>query len=166
MWYLAIHDYARWLAFAIIFCLFTDFLDGYLARKLNQSSSFGAKLDSAADNLLLLSVPFWIYRLRPEIIEYHPYLSIGFISLLVAVFFVMFIKFGRNVEIHTYASKLGVIIMWSFIVYTLLFTYSSAFFLLMIISSYYYLIEDLILLLTYDEVDEHIKGLFFFNNNK
>ena len=33
----------------------TDWLDGYLARRLNQSSAFGAFLDPVADKLMVLS---------------------------------------------------------------------------------------------------------------
>ncbi len=38
----------------IVFAL-TDWLDGYLARKLNQTSSFGAFLDPVADKFLICS---------------------------------------------------------------------------------------------------------------
>lgn len=40
---------------SIIFCIagITDWLDGYLARKLNQSSPFGAFLDPVADKLII-----------------------------------------------------------------------------------------------------------------
>ena len=43
------------LAAAILFALgaITDWLDGYLARKLNQTSRFGAFLDPVADKLLV-----------------------------------------------------------------------------------------------------------------
>ena len=47
----------RWsaMASAVIFVLaaVTDWLDGYLARKLNQSTSFGAFLDPVADKLMV-----------------------------------------------------------------------------------------------------------------
>lgn len=43
----------RYLGCALIFTLigFTDFLDGYLARKLNQFSKFGAFMDPVADKI-------------------------------------------------------------------------------------------------------------------
>jgi len=53
----------------------TDFLDGYLARKLNQRSSLGEVLDPAADRLYIMAVvvglalrgivPWWVALLLP-----------------------------------------------------------------------------------------------------
>ncbi len=47
-------DWSPWLA-ASIFALaaITDWLDGYLARRLNQQSPFGAFLDPVADKLMV-----------------------------------------------------------------------------------------------------------------
>jgi CDP-diacylglycerol--glycerol-3-phosphate 3-phosphatidyltransferase len=44
-----------WLASAAVFTLaaVTDWLDGYLARRLNQSTPFGAFLDPVADKLMV-----------------------------------------------------------------------------------------------------------------
>lgn len=58
--------------FCIIILLHTDFFDGYLARKLNQTSDLGALLDPIADKLVVIAffthlliansvAPFYVY---------------------------------------------------------------------------------------------------------
>jgi cardiolipin synthase len=47
----------RWWAFGLFSVLaFTDYLDGYLARKLNQQSELGALLDPIADKVLIAAL--------------------------------------------------------------------------------------------------------------
>ena len=47
----------RWVAFALyVAAAVTDWLDGYLARKLNQGSPLGRMLDPIADKLLVLAL--------------------------------------------------------------------------------------------------------------
>lgn len=55
VFYLNMDPQARNLIATIMFVVFaaTDWLDGYLARKLNQTSSFGAFLDPVADKFLV-----------------------------------------------------------------------------------------------------------------
>lgn len=54
--YLSPWEY-RFLGAAVLFGLaaFTDWLDGYLARRLNQTTPFGAFLDPVADKLIVVS---------------------------------------------------------------------------------------------------------------
>ncbi|TNF90834.1 MAG: CDP-diacylglycerol--glycerol-3-phosphate 3-phosphatidyltransferase [Gammaproteobacteria bacterium] len=49
--------YGTYLAAAVLFGLaaFTDWLDGYLARRLNQTTPFGAFLDPVADKLIVVA---------------------------------------------------------------------------------------------------------------
>jgi CDP-diacylglycerol--glycerol-3-phosphate 3-phosphatidyltransferase len=55
VYYLNIDLQTKNLIATILFVVFalTDWLDGYLARKLNQSSAFGAFLDPVADKILV-----------------------------------------------------------------------------------------------------------------
>jgi cardiolipin synthase (CMP-forming) len=55
VFYLPMPQETRNLIATVMFVLFawTDWLDGYLARKLNQTSSFGAFLDPVADKFLV-----------------------------------------------------------------------------------------------------------------
>src|SRR5262245_36256567 len=53
--------------FFVVFAL-TDWADGYLARKLNQTSSFGAFLDPVADKFLVcasLIILLYLHRVEP-----------------------------------------------------------------------------------------------------
>ena len=55
VFYLPISESSRNLVATVMFVVFaaTDWLDGFLARKLNQTSSFGAFLDPVADKFLV-----------------------------------------------------------------------------------------------------------------
>jgi CDP-diacylglycerol--glycerol-3-phosphate 3-phosphatidyltransferase len=56
----------RNLVATVLFVLFaaTDWLDGYLARKLNQASSFGAFLDPVADKFLVCACVLVLVHLQ------------------------------------------------------------------------------------------------------
>lgn len=55
VFYLPLHEEQRNLIATVLFAVFalTDWLDGYLARRLNQTSAFGAFLDPVADKFLV-----------------------------------------------------------------------------------------------------------------
>jgi cardiolipin synthase len=68
--FLIVAEYDYWALAVLAFSGLTDYLDGWLARRLGQVSELGAKLDPAADRLYILStllglayrdfIPWWL----------------------------------------------------------------------------------------------------------
>ena len=78
---IAFYMEARWSNFlaAAIFLIgaITDYFDGYLARKLNQSTRFGAFLDPVADKLMVTAALVLL-------VEYHanPWIAVPAVVMI------------------------------------------------------------------------------------
>ncbi|MBN2299846.1 MAG: CDP-diacylglycerol--glycerol-3-phosphate 3-phosphatidyltransferase [Acholeplasmataceae bacterium] len=130
--------------FAVLFVLasFTDLLDGYIARKYNQITTFGKFLDPIADKVLVMvallflmmiapdRVPLWAVMIviirefmvtgirliaveRGKVIAASPYGKIKTASTMVALILILFNDFGLPILI-------GNIIFWIAIAFTLI----------------------------------------------
>jgi CDP-diacylglycerol--glycerol-3-phosphate 3-phosphatidyltransferase len=89
----------------LVVSLLTDALDGWFARKLNQATELGARLDSWADLLTSLSLPFAGWWLRPEVIRQESaFLLAGIACYLLALVYGR-LKFGKLTSYHTWAAK-------------------------------------------------------------
>lgn len=85
-------------------CGITDMLDGYLARKLNAMTDFGAKLDSIADLIMVFVV---LYTLLPllHLSEFFWRWIIGIIMIRIFNMAFVMAKFKSFGVIHSYANK-------------------------------------------------------------
>ena len=61
-------DAKAWAACLFILAALTDWLDGYFARRLNQTSAFGAFLDPVADKLMVAIVLVVLLQDDPRIL--------------------------------------------------------------------------------------------------
>ncbi len=87
--------------------LFTDWLDGFLARRMKMTTELGARLDSWGDLMVYLCMPLAIWWLWPEIIRQEaPWIITAICSFSLPVF-VGFAKFRRLTSYHTRGAKLS-----------------------------------------------------------
>lgn len=137
----------------------TDLFDGFLARKLDVTSAFGAKLDSIAD-LCFYTVS--LIKLLPSLWKTLPrfiWIIVVFILVLrVISYLIAAAKFHRFASHHTWLNKT-----------TGLFVFAIPYFLVTPIATVYCLIvctvgilstiEDLFIHILYSEYDENIKTI-------
>ena len=76
------HIYMKWVTVSIFcFAMFTDFIDGFVARLTKEETSLGKALDPLADKLFLLNAFIWIYHLRNKL----PLVELPFWLLIIVV---------------------------------------------------------------------------------
>lgn len=97
----------------LAFSLLSDFTDGFIARRLNQVSDLGGKLDSWGDLVTYMTVPICAWWLWPDLIRQEaPFVITVFVSYLVPVA-IGFLKYGRLTSYHTWGAKLSAILIGS-----------------------------------------------------
>jgi phosphatidylglycerophosphate synthase len=119
LWVLAALGNGRLVGVGLIVAGITDALDGHIARRLGQDSAAGARLDSIADNLLLLSAVVWIELLHPEIARENLALVAATFAVYLASLGVGLIKFHQLGNLHLYSSKVAGGFLYTFAVVTL-----------------------------------------------
>jgi phosphatidylglycerophosphate synthase len=152
---------ARFLFVALLaFAFLTDYFDGYLCRTYGLATPLGAKLDRAADDLLLLNAVAWMYVLRPELFREFWFvlgpLLVGFVASTV----LQYLRFGRKIPFHLYAGKTSNWVTGFFAVYTFLFGPAAWFVYLMAAFAAYALLEEIVLVCTREDLDEHVTSIF------
>ena len=160
LWAFALLDLPFYLGIGLTAAVLTDVLDGALARRLNQVTELGSKLDTLADNLIIISVAIWLILLRPSVFTSHPLVWFIVASLALINALVGWIKFNRFANLHLYSTKAAGVVTTVFVVHTLitpepsqwLFYLASG----MVIIS---LMEALFLQLTHSHVNEHMGSI-------
>ena len=120
LFYFAFTQQPYWFIGVLIFAVFTDVLDGFLARTLNQISEMGSHLDSWGDFVIYSTMAICAWILWPNIMQRE---SLYFI--IIALSFILpaligFIKFHAFTSYHTWSVKLAMAI--TVVSYILLFT--------------------------------------------
>jgi len=117
---LAFNQQPVWFLAVLIFSAFTDVLDGFLARYLNQITELGSHLDSWGDFVIYSTISICAWILWPEIVQQYQLYIITIIGCFTVPVFLGLLKFRALTSYHTWSVKIAVAI--TFIAYLLLFS--------------------------------------------
>lgn len=107
------YDLFAWL---LAFSFFTDFIDGFLARKFRVTSIFGTRLDSIGDDLTIVAAIIGLVLIKPQFLK-QQIIIIGMLLFLhVTQIVYSFIRYGKITSFHTYLAKTAAILQGIFLI--------------------------------------------------
>lgn len=119
LFYFAFTQQPNWFIGTLLFAVFTDVLDGFLARTLQQITEMGSHLDSWGDFVIYSTMAVCAWILWPDILQREMVYFILIVLSFTLPVFVGFIKFRLFTSYHTWSVKLAVFV--TVISYVLLF---------------------------------------------
>ncbi|MFO7575506.1 MAG: CDP-alcohol phosphatidyltransferase family protein [Bacteroidales bacterium] len=165
LWF-AISGRESLFAVFLVISLLTDVADGYIARRFNMESEFGARLDSFADNFtyLLAFVGIYFFKLdefMPHLMSFFVFIGFLMLTIVVALF-----KFGRLPSFHLYMTKISGYIQGAFFICLFTIGFITPFFYFMIIWGILGAIEHIAIQLVIPEMRSNVKGLYWVLKEK
>jgi len=161
LWRWALFGKVAWVGVGVTASLLADILDGQLARRLNQVTKLGSRLDSVADALLVGSSAVWLVWFRPEVLQ-GPHLAVA--ALAIGTWLLSLglglVRFRRFSNLHLYSAKASAVVGAIFVLDALVFGFHAPLFYAAFGAFSLANMEELLVMLTRSQVDEHI-GSFF-----
>lgn len=144
----------------------TDMVDGFLARRLNISSSRGSQLDSIGDQITLLVAFIGLVVFENQFIRVNfQWILVPFV-LYCFQMIIAFNKYGKATAFHTYLAKISAIIQAIFILCLLFFKPVFWLFYTMIFIGIIETIEEILLIYLYPNWVAGVKGYYWALKDK
>jgi len=148
-------------AFFIWFNLTTDILDGWIARRFNQMTGIGAKIDGLADNGTYILAITGVFVFKWADFEPHALSFFTFLVVFIIARIFSLIKLRIFFSFHSYAAKTSGYINGTFFIVLFVFGFYEWFYYVMITSGIIMLLENIIITILLNEPRSNVKGLYW-----
>lgn len=149
------------LAFMITYLIvaLTDFFDGKIARKFNQTSEIGKSLDSFCDLIFYLSTAYYIYKLYPQQLIPNIPLLYALIAVIVLSLLISLIRIKKPMMLHTWLLKLPSGLLFFYVLFS--YFYDTPIALGVVLVTYILgFIEAILIFIRYGDIDPDSKSIF------
>lgn len=155
-----------WWFFALYIIVgFTDWLDGYFARKLNQVTEHGHLLDTAADLPFYISSAYFINYLFPHVIANNLLAVQAFFTALGLTILTSLVKFRKLHLLHTNILRLCATLVF-FVTVTSFFFDTTWFARIVLWLFFVGLAEEVTIFFLYGEVDPDTRTILHLMKEK
>ena len=148
----------RWL---ITVSFFTDMIDGWIARRLHQTSKLGSILDSIGDSLTIIVGVIALIIFHPGLFNEYKLIVYVVIGLHLLQLSVSLWKYRKPSSFHTWSAKAAAFGIGSFILVTLHLGFQEWLFYVAIGLLIIDAIEETILVFMIPEWKNDVKGLWW-----
>jgi phosphatidylglycerophosphate synthase len=156
LWFFALRGDSLAVGVGLAVSFGLDFADGFVARRLGQTSAFGSKFDSIVDALIGPSAIVWLLLLEPETILEHKLLAGVWFGLTYSSLAVGLMKHRRIGNLHLQSSRIACVLQYAFLVDTFVTSdYEPVLLYLAVGAGIVSSLETLLLQLSRSRVDEH-----------
>ncbi len=145
----------------LVISLNTDVWDGWIARRFNQQTAIGARIDSLAGIGVYFAALTGIIVFKLDEIGADSWLFFVFVSCYIIVILSPLIKFGKIQSFHLYSVKVGGYLQGIFFILLFFIDYVPIYFYFMVNISLLSFIESLVIQSIIPEMRSDLKGLYW-----
>lgn len=146
--------------------LFTDWLDGIIARAFNMQTKIGARLDSWADTGTYICALLAIWFFKWEAIRPHAWILYVFLVVWLLSYVVVFARFKGLIGLHTYMFKATGYVQGAFIIILFLWGFYPVLFYACMVVGILACTEEIIIILLLKQPMINVKGLYWLVRDK
>ena len=158
---LGIYGYEQ--LFVILLCinLVSDIFDGFIARKFNLTTRFGAALDNLADIGTYLLALYGVFTFRWSEIQPHAWFLYLFLAIFLLSYLVAFIRLGKIPGLHLYSAVSAGYVQGTFFFVLFVWGFNLLFYYIAIGWGIIAYTEKILVLLRLDDIRPGVKGLYW-----